>query len=416
MAGTAPDGTTVRYTADRLWDGLASTVLRDAHVDVADGRITAVGAVADAPPHDGAIRDLGAVTILPGLINAHVHATWDATPMVLATLAEESRGSGAGLLARGQANLRAAASCGVTTVRDLGCPTDVALALRDATEGAALLTAGSPITTPGGHCHFVSHELAPGDDVEALVARCAEDGVDVIKAFASGGNLTPGSTPLTRQLDLETLQRIVAAATGHGLPVAGHAHGVRSVADCVEAGVATVEHCTFATEGAPQLDDDIVRRMVEQRTYAMAIPGMDHGYAMFATFDVEQAPPEQRDKLAQMQRNLPAQREAVRRMLDAGVALACGTDAGIPMTPFDELPLTLGWFASPDGLQMSPAEALRTATSEAATACGVQDRGRLAVGTRADLLVVDGDPLSTIADVGRTREVLVGGTTVFPAP
>ena len=141
---------------------------------------------------------------------------------------------------------------GITTVRDLGDRNYITLALRDElagdpTAGPELLVAGPPITTTGGHCWFFGGEVDDPAKVRAAVAERADRGVDAIKVMATGGGLTPGSRRTESQFDRAALDAMVDEAHRRGLPVAAHAHAPAGIADAVDAGVDSVEHCAFLT-------------------------------------------------------------------------------------------------------------------------------------------------------------------------
>ncbi len=203
----------VRATA--LFDGSALT--RDPLVLVADGRIAEVlsGPRAAVPP-DAELVELPGATLLPGLVDTHVHLAFDAsTDPVGALAAQDDDALLAAMAKAAGAQLRA----GVTTVRDLGDRGYLALRLRAGGAPGPLptiLAAGPPITTPGGHCHFLGGEAGGVDGVRAAVRERAERGVDVVKVMASGGELTPGfdadllAVPGDPLADLAVLHRPVA--------------------------------------------------------------------------------------------------------------------------------------------------------------------------------------------------------------
>ncbi|HVL99963.1 MAG TPA: amidohydrolase family protein [Egibacteraceae bacterium] len=359
--------TPTRYLAARLWDGLGSLVHRGA-VDVVDGTITAVGRADRLPPSPpgAVIRDLGDVTLLPGLIDTHVHVTFSTGTDVVADFERDRSVEGGGpLLAHAQRNLGIALDVGTTTVRDLGTPAPIATAIRAAVadgtlRGPDVITSASPLTTPGGHCHFLSHEVGPDEDPAAAVDRAVEAGADLIKVFASGGNLTPHSSPLARQFDRAALQAIVGAAHRRGLIVAAHAFGHDSVVDCAAVGVDTIEHCAFLTPAGPVVDAETLVRMAGDGI--IAVPTVASGPPPPDSFDPTTVPLAIREKIEALMRLFPLARDAIRAMVEAGVELTAGTDAGIPKRPFDSLTASVAWFGSAEGLGMSTAEALATAT------------------------------------------------------
>src|SRR5690349_9698511 len=241
--------------ARRLFDGTATSLHADATIVIDGDRITRVetGVAAPAGAH---IVD----TVLPGLVDGHVHLAFDASPDPVATLAARDDAEAvAAMTAAGRAAVRG----GITTVRDLGDRGYLSLGLRDAAASdptlPTIVASGPPITTPGGHCHFLGGAADGVEGVRAAVREHAERGVDVIKIMASGGNLTPGSRPEVSQFRPAELRAAVEEAHRLGLPVVAHAHGTASVADALAAGVDGLEHVTFMTaDGVDEIPDDLL--------------------------------------------------------------------------------------------------------------------------------------------------------------
>src|SRR5204862_357180 len=181
-----------------------------------------------------------------GLFNVHVHLAFDATREMLPHFAADPSP-----LDGARSRVRQLLRSGVTTVRDLGDRGHLGAAVRRSFDGEAaprLLVSGPPITVPGGHCHFFGGETASDDDICALIDANAAAGADVIKVMASGGQITEGGADMWEsQFDARQLSVIVAHAASHGLPVAAHAHGADAIEAAVEAGVSTIEHCSFMT-------------------------------------------------------------------------------------------------------------------------------------------------------------------------
>ena len=181
--------------AARLFDGVADELTPHPTVLIDDGRIVAVQLVGDLPPADVDVVDLGDVTLLPGLVDAHLHLVFDATDDPVGHLAGRDDQA---VLVQARAAARRALEAGITTVRDLGDRRFVLLRLReelavDVTAGPRLLLAGPPITTRGGHCWFLGGEADGVAGARAAVRERAARGVDVVKVMVSGGALTPGS-------------------------------------------------------------------------------------------------------------------------------------------------------------------------------------------------------------------------------
>ena len=285
---------------------------------------------------------------------------------------------------------------GVTTVRDLGDRDYLALRLREI-HGAGLPTivaAGPPITSAGGHCHFLGGVAERG--VRDAVREHAERGVDVIKVMASGGFLTSGTAVDGRQFTPDDLAALVDEAHRHGLPVTAHAHALEAIVDGVAAGVDGLEHCTSPTAHRVVAPDDLVATIVRRRIAVGATVGL-------APTSLPIAPPPELMKILPELHGEPGPADRARvpwwwraptRASPRSSRTACRPAASL---------------TSPQ-LGMSPAEALMAGTSTAAQVCGLGDRkGRVRPGYDADLLAVDGDPLTDLAALLRPVAVLVPG-------
>jgi imidazolonepropionase-like amidohydrolase len=381
----------VAIQAGALFDGLSGTLLTDPLLLLDGPTIVAVDR-AVAPPPGAEVVDLGGATLLPGLIDVHVHLAFDASADPVAALA--GRDDDAALAAMAAAG-RAALRGGVTTVRDLGDRDYLSLRLRGAGDLPTIVAAGPPITTPAGHCHFLGGRTEPtAAALRAAVRERADRGVDVIKVMASGGTMTPGTRQEEDQFTTELLRVVVDEAHRLGLPVTAHAHGTSAIRSALDAGVDGMEHVSFWSADGVDDPGDLVGRIVGSRV-AVGITG-----GVVPAPGVTPPPP--------VAMRMPRIIANTRRLYETGAHLLIGTDAGIGRPkPHDVLRFALEQTAQ---IGMDPVTALRLATSAAAAACGLAaSKGRLAPGFDADIIAVDGDPLADLAALHRIRAVFARG-------
>src|SRR5215468_9675907 len=371
-----PHGGRWGLRAGRLFDGEVFHVGAPLVV-VCGGRISGVDLAGSGVSPGLPIVDLGDVTLLPGLIDAHVHLAFDPAGDVVTQMQADPDEV---LLQRMHLHAQAALRAGITTVRDLGDRSYLALVLRercwaDPKAGPEILVAGPPITRSGGHCWFLGGQADTPEELAAAVAERAARGVDVVKVMATGGRITPGCQPYQSQYGRSELQLIADAAHRAGVAVTAHAHANPGIADAVAAGVDGIEHCFFRTEQGISLDLQTVAALAETGVYVSTTTARPPG-------------------------PLPADsiqaRENFARMHRAGVRLVCSSDAGVaPFKPHDCLPHGVIEFGA--RLGFTSAQALASATSLAAQACAAGDRkGRIAPGYDADLLAVAGNPAADL--------------------
>ncbi|MBT2450372.1 amidohydrolase family protein [Streptomyces sp. ISL-43] len=384
-------------SAGQVVTGPGGQRLRDGAVLVRGERIVGVGPRPDievlASPEATTIAFPNS-TLLPGLIDCHVHLALDAGPDPVTTLLDTDD---ADLLTGMAERARQLLESGVTTVRDLGDRNGLALRLRDSIAhdgvlGPRILSAGTPLTRPGGHCWFFGGEVDGEAALRELVRRNAQDGVDVIKVMATGGGITKGGPPIWQaQFTTAELRLVVAEARQAGLPVAAHAHGTEGIEAAVAAGVTTLEHCTWMAQDGFDVRHDLVAEIVAKEI--RVCPAASPDWRGFA----QRFGPERAEEMF----------NRLRWMADQGVRLIAGTDAGVTHAVFNGFVSSLEFFRH---IGLSPAEAIDSATVEAALALGIaSDTGRLSPGYRADLLAVTGDPLTNLADLRDVRLVMSAG-------
>jgi imidazolonepropionase-like amidohydrolase len=381
--------------AAALFDGDSATPLTDPLLIVDGTTIRAVDRAVEPPP-GAQVVDLGGATLLPGLIDTHVHLAFDASADPVAGLAgRDDDAALAAMTAAGRAALRG----GVTTVRDLGDRAYLSLRLRGSDDLPTILAAGPPVTTPAGHCHFLGGGVeCEADAIRAAVRERAERGVDIIKVMASGGTMTAGTRQEQAQFTPEVLRAAVGEAHRLGLPVTAHAHGTAAIRNALDAGADGIEHVSFWSADGVDEPGDLIGRIAGS------------GVVVGATFGIYPAPGAAPPPAVALR--LPKIVANTRRLYEAGARVSLGTDAGIaPVKPHDVLRYALPQVTAQ--LAVTPAETLRLATSTAAAVCGLADRkGRLAPGFDADILAVDGDPLADPGAIHRIRAVFARGTRV----
>jgi len=393
--------------ARQVLPGPAGSSIHDGAILIEGERIARVGERAVIEPHlktDALLLDFGDSTVLPGLINAHVHLVFEPGTdheQRMRTVADDEL-----LLSMAQ-HARQLLDGGVTTARDLGDRDGSALVLRDAVDagrmvGPRLLIAGAPLTAVGGHCWFLGGEVSASSigyepAIRARVCELAASGVDVIKVMASGGQITAGGASMwERQFDAADLRVVVEEARRFGLPVAVHAHGADSIADAVAAGVNTIEHCSWMSgPGASDFRDDVADHMASAGIVACAASSGNPSAL------AGRVAPERLSTLF----------GRMRRMADHGVPVIFGDDAGL--TAFDNFGQILqNWsqwgFDASEVIELATVAAARALKLEAVT-------GQLEPGLAADLLVVSGDPLDELDALGRVRAVFARGRLHQPA-
>jgi imidazolonepropionase-like amidohydrolase len=403
--------TSVLLTADRLFDGTGGPTVAHPVLRIAGERIESVERSLLPPAGCSGERfDFPGCTILPGLIDTHVHLIFCAAETNEAIVEQVGRETDDELLARALANARAALHAGLTTVRDCGGKNRIVQRARDlirsgAAEGADVLACGAPITTRTGHCHWLRQIADTQDEVRAAAERMLTEGADFLKVMATGGNMTPSSDPMRAQYDPETLTLIADLGRRAGRHTAAHVLSRAALPGAVAARVRTIEHCDWRIEeDRYEFDPELARRMLDQGQYV--------GLTMSGIARRAFLPQVRRLNLGAVRR-LDQRFACERRMIDFGLPFTLHSDAGVRLTPVDRF--DLGLRAAVIELQLTPAEALRAATATAAEAIGLTDRGTLSAGKRADLLVVRGNALEDLACLANVEAVMKAGRWVVGA-
>jgi imidazolonepropionase-like amidohydrolase len=381
-----------------LFDG--RRVKPRAGVLVRDGSISWVGAHARAPKDARAAEEVEGKgrTLAPGLIDCHVHLSFDGTPDFSGEARELTEARAAIKAVR---NAMRHLRSGVTTVRDLGgvrfSMCDLARAIDEGiAEGARVLPAGQALTVTGGHGHgLFALEVDGPDALRVAVRRQMAAGAKAIKVVATGGVLTPGIKVDVTAYTLEELEAAIDEAHKWDLPVAAHAHGATGITNAVKAGVDSIEH-------GSQITAETARLMKQKGTF--------HVPTISALAAIVEHGDEVAEHVIAKGREISLQaHDAFHRARRAGVRHACGTDAGTPFNPHGHTPHEIVKMAE---WGLPPLRALEAATANAAELLRADDIGTVEEGKRADLVMWDGDPIDAIDCVLKPALVLQAGEAV----
>jgi len=400
----------IAIRAGRLIDGKGKDPIVNAVILVEKDRITGVGSDVAIPPGTEVI-DLGAATVLPGLIDCHTHITGQPEDYY----ADLFRRSPIDQAVVAHLYARRTLEAGFTTVRDMGAGEFIDVALRKAINSGKVIGPRMQVATlcvgsTGGHNDLVGFSpylkfsqfdgIADGtDEIRKLIRREVKNGADVIKLIATAGVLSEEQSAGAPQYSQEEMNVVVEEAAMWGLKVAAHAHGAEGIKRAIRAGVASIEHGSL-------LDDEGIRLMKEHGAYLVAdIYNDDYIVSEYKRMGYPEQLLEKERQIAQ------TQRENFQRAVKAGVKVAYGTDAGV---------YPHGWnarqFAHMVRWGLTPLQAIQSATIHAADLLGWSDRvGAVAPGLYADLIAVEGNPLEDITELERVKFVMKGGV-VYKSP
>ena len=410
VAGVA-QAKTVAVTADRLLDVKSGKYVERPLLVITDGRIVSVGKAGDAAPQGAERVDLPGVTLLPGLIDMHVHLT--SSPLFGGYTGLQFTDSFWPVISTLHAKVTLEA--GFTSVRNVGSENYDDVGLKQAIDagfipGPRITPAGYAIGSTGGHCDstFFPPSMAQKepsvidspDQGRQMVRQMHKYGAQVIKICATGGVFSRGDTPGAQQLTLEEIKAIVEEAHRTGLKVAAHAHGADGIKAAILGGVDTIEHASL-------VDDEGIKLAVQKGAYfGMDIYDTDYTQAEGAKNGVL---PENIKKDADIGE---IQRENFRKSLKAGVKQIFSSDAGV--YPHGT---NARQFAVMVRYGATPLQAIQTATLNAAEALGqAGDVGQAAKGFYGDLVGVKGDPLADVTVLEKPVFVMKGGETIVRRP
>ncbi len=384
----------------QLIDGTGAEPRVNMDLLIEGNRIAAITPRLDAIPEDTWVVDATQKTTLPGLIDAHVHICSDpvADPVYL-----EMTDSPALHTIRGIRNARLTLEGGVTTICTLGTPHGVDLDLRNAIiagaiPGPRMKAGGRTLTITGGHGFYYRMEADGVDEMRRAVRALIKDGVDVIKLTVTGGVMTPGIMPGIPKFNFEEISAVVEEAHKVGLKVTGHAEGKQGVNDAMLAGIDCLEHGYFMN------NEEGLAMLVEKGVYL--VPTI-MAYDLIATGEDRGVPPA---TAARSQMAVEYNTVGFRNAVNAGAKIAMGSDGG---TAFNDHNLTWRELTHMVKHGMTPMQAIVAATHNGADLLGWLDRiGTLEAGKLADVIVVDGDPLADINQIGNVTHVFKDGNLV----
>lgn len=400
-------GGTVVIHAGHVLDVKTGKTLTDQTIVIENGKIVSVADAGTANTPSSALRiDLPNATVLPGLIDAHTHLTFDPVfgyEQLAISVPREA------LI--GAKNARVTLNAGFTTVRNVGASGYTDVALRDAINagdvpGPRMLVSGPALGITGGHCDndllpYEYHAVGDGvaDGIAAVQHKVRENikyGSDLIKICATGGVLSKGDNPQASQYTLEEMKAIVADAHRLGRKVAAHAHGSQGILWATEAGVDSIEHGSY-------IDDAAIAEMKKNGTYL--VPTLYLGDWFLENAERNHVPD---FLLMKAKAVMPAARQNIAHAFASGVKVAFGTDAAV--YPHG---LNAHEFAVMVKLGLTPLQAIQAATINAADLLGWSGKvGCLDPGAWADVIAVEGDPLKDVTVLQHVEFVMKGGEVV----
>jgi len=378
--------------AEKVLTGKRGEVIDRGAVLVEGDKIVRIGTQRDiGEPKDADVNviDFRDSTLMPGMIDAHVHLGFDGSEDPVAHMKEADDHQ---LLVTMLYNARLLLKSGVTTARELGARGFLDVTVREAIDagkalGPNLLVSNRPITTTGGHCWFMGCECDDATAIKKAVRTHVKAGADVIKIMLTGGFMTKGSAPWYCQFSLDEMK--TAAYEAHRLDkkISVHAHGTVGIEYAVEADVDTIEHCSWV---APGNQHDYQ----EETAVRIAEKGI---YVCLTTNSLWKQFPDDHKRFA-----------TIRRMRELGVKLIAGTDAGITTVKHDQYVAGLEVMKK---FGMSNDEIIEAATIAAAEGCGIDHlTGSLAPQKQADIIAVKGDPLADLSALWKVVWVMRKGT------
>jgi imidazolonepropionase-like amidohydrolase len=384
------------------------TTIKDARIIDCNGSVledgfiqfdeTGILAISDKPLTGGTEIDGTGKTVMPGLFDCHVHIGGLYEMLLQGRLYEVETMTAIKTFVQCQELL----SFGITTFRNMGTLHDCDIWVRDMInsgyiKGPRILASGTVVTITGGHCHFMGTECdTVGEALKAARAQMKK-GADVIKMFGTGGVATPKSNPEATQMSEDQMRAVAEAAAEAGVITGAHCLALAGTKNAIRAGVRSIEH-------AYMLDQEAVELMVEKKLFYCP--------TLVAPIVIcESTDPRGQWMKKKMIPFMQNHEKAFKLSIAAGVKIAAGTDANCPFNPISTLAKELGLYVE---YGMTNMEALISATKTAAELCMVDNVvGTLEVGKLADLIILDGNPLTDIQAISRVNKTFRSGDLLY---
>ncbi len=406
---------TMFVRADRLLDGTGADPIADAVVEIADGRIVAIHQGGAPDVADAEVLEFKGATILPGLIDTHVHLNLPGDGTLIEEAMRESPGV---LVATAVGAAGKALGAGITTVRDVGAYQTTSFDVRRAVElgyatGATVVACGQPITITGGHTWPLGGEADGIEPLRRKVRQLIKDGAQFIKVMGSGGG-TVGTASWRPAFTQAELDAIVDEAHRNERKLTIHCLCPEAIDQAIRAGVDQIEHAGFIVNpaGEQRYDPAVGERLGKSGIPVTATLAVGATLVNVLRDKADRTPAE--DKMYDRWQRMVADNLAqYTQLAEAGVRHVAGTDAGWRYASFDSLPLEMEMMSFGG---TSAAQVIAAATGFAAEVIGIADRtGTLAPGLDADIIVVDGNPLDSLDALRDVRFILQKGKRQVPA-